>query len=252
MNAITDPIANPVDSSALSTTIRMNLATYDFHMKEARRLKCKIQKSRQNTLAYLKKKDPRLNGWTSGDVERTLRAYIETNRHDILRMYEARHTHSQEAAKVKVSREMHLAHSYLKGRTYEQCERTCRELPSPRAIVKCIPKSSQEAIAREQECVLERCLQMWVEERTLSRKEIESEGIKQHAIGLAARVVKNIRDGIWAQERCARDAQITANNAQHRAKEIVTHVENLRQQLVCAEQKYMELKTNNQGEPKCF
>lgn len=179
---------NPIDRFALSATISTMMASHKFHNAEVNKWDARIKKARKKAREYFDKLEhPAEQEWAR---KARFNDFIVKNRPDILQMIEALGIHYKEAEKQRITREMHLAHCYLKGRTYNQCERTCRERPNTSAIVKCIPKSNKPSIAFVQEFGLKTYIEMWLYDGNLTRKDIEEKEDQEQAIRIAEDAVE--------------------------------------------------------------
>lgn len=191
---------NPIDRFALSCDISSRMAACKVHSNKARKLKSKIKKIRREAREEFNKA-PNLPGEGYWGRERRFDEYLKATKPYIIKMDKAFKAHSKEALKQTITREEHLAHSYLKGRTYNQCERTCRERPSASMIVKCIPKSHKPEIAFLQEFGLKTYIEMWLHEGNLTRKDIEEKEDQERAIRIAEDAVERAEGIIEAFDR---------------------------------------------------
>jgi hypothetical protein len=174
---------------ALSCIISSKMIACKTALTKARKIKTRIKKARKEFREEFNKIPAPANE-SPWNRNRRFREYLAANRPDIIKMEEVFDAYSTEANRWCITREQHLAHSYLKGRTYAQCERTCREDPRVDAIVGHIPKNRNTIVAHEQECALLLDLKMWLQFPNMTRTDIETKEAEIRAFRNAQAAVK--------------------------------------------------------------
>ena len=109
----------------------------------------------------------------------------------------------------KVTRELHLAHCYLKGRTYRECEQAPNTSVYSKDIAKCIPGSFVG---------MELCIKKWLQQGDLRRREIEIFGVGSEKLNAA-------KEALARQEKVLDKYKADADRARARWKQAVTESE---------------------------
>ena len=195
-------VSKTITRFALKGTIKGRLTAFYALRAAAHQALVKYQKAHSRARAEFEKDHPQpastdwrvRDKWTLAWMD-----FLKTKRPEVLALSETYYDLTRKMEGERISREMHLAHSYLKGRTYHECERTCREPPSPSKIVFFIPCSSDS-----QNAVMQECITTWLSNGDLRRWDIEDTGVEAAALTKARSTLQEVEKQL---DRTSQDAE---------------------------------------------
>lgn len=201
---------------ALRGVIKGRLTAFYAFKAEANQARVKYSKAYDEALAEFGKDHPKPTStdWRVRDKWAiALADFLKTKRPGVLVLSETYITLSRRMANERISREMHLAHSYLKGRAYHECERTCHEPPGSSKIVSFIPCANDR-----QKAVMQECLSTWLSSGDLRRWDIEDTGEEAAALTKARRTLQEVEKQLDKTSQDAERWQTAVVEAQQRVK----------------------------------
>ena len=151
---------------------------------------------------------------TTWDTE--FRQWLQKHRKSILKLRQTLQQLLNERYAFTTTRELHLAHCYLKGRTYRQCEQKCRNDPELLQILSYVNSGPRWGVRS----VTDTEIKMWLSSGHITRFEIEQHAAEaaeaaeaEEKLLRAKAHAENARKNVEAQEKQVLDAQRRADEA---------------------------------------